>query len=321
MQLLCELQGPAGTESANPAERQRALAQWVAKKITNVEVLALFASLEPLRPVQRQEVVGNAAARYGVAPCPFAASMSPALEIPEITTGGVLEMEPDTWVILVTPNGILVEGQAVVAVTNGNVDPDQLEGGALGMLIPRLTRYFQAMQEAGGGSRVALMITPSLSYGLLMKVLYSAKQAKIDRVQLLVRKNGIVKQIPMRLAGARAPDALGTPETAAESIPLQLVISSERNTLAVWSISGLEGTRASPKWTLPIDDRLDLTPLVGALEEIIQRRNLAAGGQRELVAWFDPATPMQTVAAVLAAARATDAKELFPHLLLSAGVE
>src|SRR6185437_487819 len=49
---------------------------------------------------------------------------------------------PDkSWTLVITPTGVVVEGQTIVPVLNGDVDPGEKEGGSLGRKIPRLTSY------------------------------------------------------------------------------------------------------------------------------------------------------------------------------------
>ena len=40
------------------------------------------------------------------------------------------------WTLVITPNGIVVEGEPIVSVANGDVDPAEKEGGCLGVEDP-----------------------------------------------------------------------------------------------------------------------------------------------------------------------------------------
>ena len=51
------------------------------------------------------------------------------------------------WTLVITPNGIVVEGQPIVSVANGDVDPAEKEGGSLGVKIPRLTNFLAKLHE------------------------------------------------------------------------------------------------------------------------------------------------------------------------------
>src|SRR5215470_17731466 len=57
-----------------------------------------------------------------------------------------LERVPDGRpTIVATKTGIVVEGKAIVSIANGDVDPAEKEGGALGIKIPRLAQFMTAL--------------------------------------------------------------------------------------------------------------------------------------------------------------------------------
>jgi biopolymer transport protein ExbD len=107
--------------------------------------------------------------------------------------------------LIITKTGVVVEGQPIVSVANGDVDPAAKEGGALGIKIPRLTNYLAALhheQEAKLRAKpgynpadqkppelliIADRVTP---YRLLVEVMYSAKQpeAGYKHFRLIVQK-------------------------------------------------------------------------------------------------------------------------------------
>lgn len=311
MQIVCDSFHRSGAESANPAERQQTISKWLAKEVTNVEIRALVESLGVLAPAPRKDALEAAAKKYVQGSCALIQALTPVLQVPEIALGGVLEREDETPMLLATPNAIVVEGKAVVALRDGAFDPAELEGGATGMRVPRLTSFLEALQKVAG-SRLAIAADPTLSYGVLIRVMYSAKLAHIDHFELLVTQRGALKQIPIALPAKAPPTAANVP--LPEAVPLKLVVSVRGDTLSLWSMSQLEGTLTAPKLTLPIGNKPDLAPLVRALEEILQRRfgSTAPSVQdREIVAMFEQTTPMHIVAAVLASVRATEGKELF----------
>lgn len=109
------------------------------------------------------------------------------------------------WTLVITPNGIVVEGQPIVSVANGDVDPAEKEGGSLGVKIPRLTNFLaklheeevkQIMKSGGDPNKappaelliIADRVTP---YRLLLEVMFSAKQkeAGYKHFRLIVQKN------------------------------------------------------------------------------------------------------------------------------------
>jgi biopolymer transport protein ExbD len=110
-----------------------------------------------------------------------------------------------SWTLVITSTGVVVEGRAIVSVANGDVDPAEKEGGALGIKIPRLTTYLGALQQESNKKLLSqgkdpakeppaelLVIADRLTpYRLLVEVMYSAKQkeAGFKHFRLIVQKN------------------------------------------------------------------------------------------------------------------------------------
>lgn len=105
-------------------------------------------------------------------------------------------------VIIISSEAISVEDQQIVAVRNGDVDASQKEGGALGIKIPRLTKFLSAwrqsfeedMRQKGktppATPELMIIADRSIPYRLLMQVIFSAKQpeAGYKRFRLIVLK-------------------------------------------------------------------------------------------------------------------------------------
>jgi len=114
-------------------------------------------------------------------------------------------MPEKAWTLVITSNGIVVEGNQVAAVVNGDVDSSEKEGGVLGRKIPHLTTFLgnlrqaeaQHMQETGVDPSKApppelLVIADRMTpYNLLLEVMFSAKdkEAGFKRFRLIVQKN------------------------------------------------------------------------------------------------------------------------------------
>ena len=110
-----------------------------------------------------------------------------------------------SWILVITPTGVVVEGNPIVSVANGDVDPAEKEGGALGIKIPRLTSFLGALHNeevkklVAEGKDPAKQPPPELlvvadrttPYRLLVEVMYSAKQkeAGFKHFRLIVQKN------------------------------------------------------------------------------------------------------------------------------------
>lgn len=101
------------------------------------------------------------------------------------------ELPEGAATVIISKSGIVVEGESIVSITNGQVDPAEKEGGIQGIKIPRLTNFLAKLQQlqlaalrAKPGHDPSQEKPPELMiiadrttpYRLLMEVLYSAKQ-------------------------------------------------------------------------------------------------------------------------------------------------
>ena len=124
------------------------------------------------------------------------------------------ELPEGASTLIITKNGIVVEGKSIVSVSNGNVDPAELEGGTQGRKIPRLTNFLGALraQEVAKHQAEAakkgepydpskyppellVIADRTTPYGLLVEVMFSAKQkeAGYKRFRLIVQKSFALK--------------------------------------------------------------------------------------------------------------------------------
>jgi len=131
----------------------------------------------------------------------------------EVTAGAVAlpRTEADaplpekSWTVVVTPQGIVVEGHNIVPVVNGDVDSGEKEGGAQGMKIPRLSNYLanlhqeevRKMRAAGKdpskerAADLLIIADRTTPYRLLLEVMFSAKSKEADyhHFRMIVQKN------------------------------------------------------------------------------------------------------------------------------------
>jgi len=108
--------------------------------------------------------------------------------------------------LIITKTAIVVEGEEIVAVRNGDVDASQKEGGADGRKIPRLSSFLGNLRREHESSlkrdgkpvppvpELMIIADRSTPYGLLLSVMFSAKQkeAGYKRFRLIVQKNRLV---------------------------------------------------------------------------------------------------------------------------------
>ncbi len=123
------------------------------------------------------------------------------------------ELPEGASTLIITKNGIVVEGKSIVAVSNGDVDAAEKEGGSLGIKIPRLTNFLaalrqqeEAMHRAQPGYDPTKAPPPELMiiadrttpYRLLLQVMFSAKQkeAGYKHFRLIVQKSFPLKPQP-----------------------------------------------------------------------------------------------------------------------------
>ncbi|MDQ3368660.1 MAG: biopolymer transporter ExbD [Myxococcota bacterium] len=116
------------------------------------------------------------------------------------------ELPDDATTLIITRNGIVVQGEPIVGITNGQVDPAEKEGGALGVKIPRLTNFLanlRSLQLAKAQSEpgydpsnaplpeIMIIADRSTPYRLLVEVMFSAKQkeAGFKHFRLIVQKS------------------------------------------------------------------------------------------------------------------------------------
>lgn len=125
------------------------------------------------------------------------------------------ELPEGASTLIITREGIVVEGKSIVSVSKGNVDPAELEGGTQGRKIPRLTNFLGALRaqeelkRQEDAARKGEVYDPAKApppellviadrttpYGLLVEVMFSAKQkeAGYKRFRLIVQKSFPVK--------------------------------------------------------------------------------------------------------------------------------
>ena len=118
-------------------------------------------------------------------------------------------MPERAWILVITTEGIVVEGKGIVSINNGTVDPAEKEGGALGLKIPRLTNFLATLrqEELRGLQRsgvdpakapppeLLIIADRTTPYRLLLEVMFSAKQkeAGYKHFRLIVQKHFAIK--------------------------------------------------------------------------------------------------------------------------------
>jgi biopolymer transport protein ExbD len=114
------------------------------------------------------------------------------------------ELADETTTLIITTNGIVVEGKPIASIANGQVDCAAKEGGCLGVKITKLTQYLATLHTAiKAEAKLAgieddpkldeLMIVADRTtpFRVLVEVMYSAKQpeAGYKHFRMIVEKS------------------------------------------------------------------------------------------------------------------------------------
>ena len=283
--------------------------------LTNTEVITFMSAIGDVNPAERAQRMHDAVAKAGLTSCPYFETPGGVTSIPMPTvppdTG--LAQLPEAPALIISQNAIVVEGQSIVAVRNGDIDPADKEGGAMGIKITRLAVFMKALVDANAAKaptgpplRLNLIVDPATPYKLLMAAMFSAKSGPIRTFALAVRAGTATKAIVIELPDTTAVDA--------EAAQIKMVVAITKSKVLLWSLSGQEGTLDKPKLDVPLDRIAELRK---ALVEIADRRwPGGTGKETAIVVMADGDVPVQTVAEVMAAA-----KPVFPDVRLSSGFQ
>jgi biopolymer transport protein ExbD len=330
MQALCDAQ----FTNATPAEYKVLMDKWVKDHVRNAEIRDLYAAADKApTPVHRRALLVDAAKKYNIVDCGLTRETFND-KLAAVTGPGIEPLEDGGAVVVVTQTGIVIDGKSVASVQNGDVDPADKEGGALGVKISRVSAFVANLPNKD--KRVLIAMDKTLPYKLLVEVIFSVKSAGIRDFGVVATKDGSEVMLPITLPDkARSavavvgdPDsddgmvvAVGKPPP--DGMPLQMIVTvTKKGELQLWSISGQEGTLRDPKLVLPAANAGP--QLQAALSEIVARRFAAKRPERDrsLVFMADGAVPMQTVLETLSYVRRSPQRaELFPDVQLSSGFE
>lgn len=151
----------------------------------------------------KKDVPSTEPAAAPAAPSPDARARS--VELPQVSGRGVEPARDDGPIVVVSKTALIAEGKLIAAITNGQVDPSEKEGGALGLKIAKLSHFLGTIPRADTLRIAADRQTP---YRLLVEVLFSAKSppAEWKRFDLLAEDGARTVRIPIALP-ERAPAA------------------------------------------------------------------------------------------------------------------
>ena len=242
------------------------------------------------------------------APTTSTSTLTPGVELAEVALHGFEVADRVTATISIAQNSITVGGKTIVPLQDGRVAPAELQGNA----IAKLAAITPGLAQT---ERVVLSVDRRVPYATVVATLATVKQAPLSRFGLLARAGAHVVMVPFTLPAAGKPAPART---------LQLVVTISKSELRLWSQSGLEGTLAQPRMAAKREDKAALEDLSRTLDEIVGKRfpRRTADDDRSILVMADGELPMQALAEVLGAVRATaEGKELFPDVMFSLGFD
>ena len=264
------------------------------------------------------------------------ASAAPKLPVePVVIARGVEPLADQGPMVVVSASAIAVDGKLVVPVAGGDVPPEEKQGGAHGLSIPKLTQFVKARAAVAkdGAAPVRLLVDPAAGARLVFAVIVSTRDGGARAFQLVVaRPDKSIGALPIELPDsassgmAVAIDATKKKAPPPEA-PAGMIVSATPDKLILWSMSGLEGTIDAPKLVVPAEGgRFDSEKLTAALVEIAQRRWADAGRRppdtRSIIVQVDGSLRFEQLARIIAAVRTRpDGSPLFPDVLLGLGFE
>ncbi|MCA9610870.1 MAG: hypothetical protein KC619_34980 [Myxococcales bacterium] len=193
------------------------------------------------------------------------------------------------------------------------------QGGAQGFLVPALLEALSSrIHVRGAPPELGLAIAPRTPFGTVAEVVYTAGQAGVERLEIVVRVDEAERAYPIVLPGFDATELLEAPLAELETPRFELYLAL---TAAGAVLAGSEGRLAPDCRSLADDDAptlpgpLDLT----ALGACLGRVKADFPEEDTITITADSEVPFEAVARAAVAA-AGSAQGLFPRTLLSAGV-
>jgi hypothetical protein len=151
-----------------------------------------------------------ALAACGGSPTEAPAPTAPSIPVPQVAGNGFVPFVDGDLAVIVTTTGIVADGQPIASITDGKIDPAALEGGALGVNIRRLGVFVGAKLEGKPDPRVALLLDPATPYRVLISTIFSIKQIKVRRFELVAHAGGKQVAAPITLPNKAPSSGFGT---------------------------------------------------------------------------------------------------------------
>ncbi len=250
-------------------------------------------------------------------PAPVTDPVSPGIELPEVASTGFDRADRAVAQIAASPTTLTVKGKTVVTLSDGKVDAADVQGGAVGMIIPKLREHTSDFPTAG----VVLQLDRRTPYTTLLQILSTLQASKLLAVSILARSGASTVTAPIALppSGASAWVRHTVPPDGKPAPHVQPAIALSSSELKLFSISGTAGTLAKPALVMKTNPGINLVELGKKLAEL--RTKYPYPDDQTMVVVADGTLPIQAVLEVIAAVRATpEGKPLYPDIVLSNAV-
>lgn len=119
--------------------------------IANARGQSLATRLQAAEPADQIELLRAAVVEAGLNDCKAlyrTLEERSGVELATVTTGTLAPLELRQLTVAISRGAIAVDGHLLVEVRDGQIAATELEGGALGLHIPRLSRFLAAWREA-----------------------------------------------------------------------------------------------------------------------------------------------------------------------------
>lgn len=198
------------------------------------------------------------------------------LAVPSLATGERADVVPTGPAVVISASQVGFAGAAVAEVVNGTIHAAELEGGLANPRIARLQQLAAGhlkLPEAETWEAVVVAVDPSLPSELALLVARTFRAVEQRRLAFLVRTAEGPGVVPVTVMDAAPAVASPSPSKNPDEQPIGMVVVLMPDRVVVWSLSGLEGTLASPRLALqPANDSAWRTKLRDDLTGVATRR-------------------------------------------------
>ena len=162
------------------------------------------------------------------APEPLPAKAKPPVDVPDVNqVGTAIAFAPRGMTVMATRNAVVIDGNLIASITNGALDPAELEGGALGLKLARLTSFTQAWVAESTtkgipADETGLLLERTLTYHVLIQLMYSIKVAGVRRFAIAAQHNGELVALPVVLPDHKPAAAATTDRQPGRDLGAQI---------------------------------------------------------------------------------------------------